>query len=244
MTHPGHRHGSGSAGGPQGKVTVITGASRGIGRAIACRLAKAGDHVVGFARDASELQRTRDLIEPAGGVFTPWVVDVTDSQAVAKAMAEVTDQFDVLVNNAAACLRGTLTELTAENYDSMIMANVNSVVYCCRSAWEPMRGQGGGVIINVSSLSAAVSSPGFSVYGATKGFVNTLTVALAAEGRKLGIRVHAVAPGYVRTDLLERVAPEITADKALDPDDVAVAVQALCGAAHRYSSGEVYYLRR
>jgi NAD(P)-dependent dehydrogenase (short-subunit alcohol dehydrogenase family) len=237
MTYPGHGHGSGSAGGPQGKVTVVTGASRGIGRAIACRLATAGDQVVGFARDANELQRTRDLIEPSGGAFVP----------LAKAMAEVAGQFgriDVLVNNAAACLRGSLTELTAEDYDSMITANVNSVVYCCRSVWEPMRGQGGGVIINVSSLSAAVSSPGFSVYGATKGFVNTLTVALAAEGRRLGIRVYAVAPGYVRTDLLKRVAPEVTGDKALDPDDVAVAVQALCGAAHRYSSGEVYSLRR
>lgn len=74
--------------------------------------------------------------------------------------------------------------------------------------------------------------------------MNTLTVALAAEGRRLGIRVYAVAPGYVRTDLLKRVAPEVTGDKALDPDDVAVAVQALCGAAHRYSSGEVYSLRR
>lgn len=247
MTYPGHGHGSGSAGGPQGKVTVVTGASRGIGRAIACRLATAGDQVVGCARNANELQRTRDLIEPSGGAFVPWVVDVTDSKAVAKAMAEVARQFgriDVLVNNAAACLRGSLTELTAKDYDSMITANVNSVVYCCRSVWEPMRGQGGGVIINVSSLSAAVSSPGFSVYGATKGFVNTLTVALAAEGRRLGIRVYAVAPGYVRTDLLTRVAPEVTGDKALDPDDVAVAVQALCGAAHRYSSGEVYSLRR
>jgi NAD(P)-dependent dehydrogenase (short-subunit alcohol dehydrogenase family) len=162
MTYPGHGHGSGSAGGPQGKVTVVTGASRGIGRAIACRLATAGDQVVGFARDANELQRTRDLIEPSGGAFVPLVVDVTDSKAVAKAMAEVAGQFgriDVLVNNAAACLRGSLTELTAEDYDSMITANVNSVVYCCRSVWEPMRGQGGGVIINVSSLSAAVSSP-------------------------------------------------------------------------------------
>lgn len=168
MTYPGHGHGSGSAGGPQGKVTVVTGASRGIGRAIACRLATAGDQVVGCARDANELQRTRDLIEPSGGAFVPWVVDVTDSKAVAKAMAEVARQFgriDVLVNNAAACLRGSLTELTAKDYDSMITANVNSVVYCCRSVWEPMRGQGGGVIINVSSLSAAVSSPGFSVYG-------------------------------------------------------------------------------
>jgi NAD(P)-dependent dehydrogenase (short-subunit alcohol dehydrogenase family) len=203
--------------------------------------------VGGFARDEAELQRTRDLIEPSGGVFAPWVVDITDAEAVAKAVAEVVAQFgrvDVLVNNAAACLRGTLTELPIEEYDSMIMANVNSVVYCCRSVWEQMRSQGGGVIINVSSLSAAVSSPGFTVYGATKGFVNTLTTALAAEGRKLGIRVYAVAPGYVRTGMLQRVSPEVTPDKALDPDDVAVAVQALCGPAHRYSSGEVRYLRR
>src|SRR5438034_277988 len=87
-----------------------------------------------------------------------------------------------------------------------------------------------------SPPTAAVSSPGFSVYGATKGFVNAFTAALAAEGRKEGIRVYAVAPGYVQTSLLERVAPEVTADKALRAEDVAVAVAALCGPAHLHSS--------
>lgn len=247
MTDSGHAHSNEPLGRSDGKVAIVTGASRGIGRAIAGRLAAVGNHVAGFARDAGELQHTQHLVEANGGTFASWVVDVTDSEAVAKAVAEADSQFgriDVLVNNAAACLRGTLTEVTPGDYDAMIMANVNSVVYCCRSVWEPMRRQGGGIIINVSSLSATVSSPGFAVYGATKGFVNTLTAALAAEGRKLGIRVYAVAPGYVRTGLLERVSPEVTPDKALGPGDVAVAVEALCGPAHRYSSGEVRYLRR
>lgn len=247
MTDSGHGPGNGSPDGGEGRVTVVTGASRGIGRAIAGRLAAAGDQVVGFGRDAGELERTRDLVAANGGTFASWVVDVTDAEAVAKAVAEADSQFgriDVLVNNAAACLRGTLTEITPGDYDAMIMANVNSVVYCCRSVWEPMCREGGGIIVNVSSLSATVSSRGFSVYGATKGFVNSLTAALAAEGRKLGIRVYAVAPGYVQTGMLKRVSPEVTPDKALDPDDVAVAVEALCGPAHRYSSGEVRSLRR
>lgn len=229
------------------KTVIVTGASRGIGRAIACRLALSGAQVVGFARDSSQLELTRSLIEAGGGSFLPQVVDITNSAEVDKAVAQAADRLgriDILVNNAAACLRGGLTELTAQDYDSMIVSNVNSIVYCCRCVWEPMRAQGGGVIINVSSLSAAVSSPGFSVYGATKGFVNTLTMALAAEGRRDGIRVYAVAPGYVRTALLERVAPEVPAERALDAEDVAVAVEALCGPAHRHSSGEVRYLRR
>jgi gluconate 5-dehydrogenase len=231
-----------------GRTVIVTGASRGIGRAITRRLASAGAQVAGFARDAEQLDQTGLLVAAGGGgTFVPWVVDVTDAVAVEKAVHAVAAQLgriDVLVNNAAACSRGGLTELPAEAYDEMIASNVNSVVYCCRAVWELMRSQSEGLIINVSSLSSAVSSPGFSVYGATKGFVNTLTAALAAEGRKAGIRVYAIAPGYVQTALLERVAPEVPADKALDVDDVAVAVEALCGPAHRHSSGEVRYLRR
>ncbi len=232
----------------EGSVAIVTGASRGIGRAIARRLSSGlGARIVGFGRDADQLAQTRAAVEAEGGTMQAAVVDVTDAEAVDKAMTEIADQFggiDILVNNAASCLRGALTELSVAEYDSMIAANVNSVVYCCRSAWEPMRARGGGVIINVSSLSSAVSSPGFTVYSATKGFVNTLTTALAHEGRRLGIRVYAVAPGYVRTELLDRVSPEVTPDKALTPQDVAVVVEALCGPAHLYSSGEIRYLRR
>ncbi|HLX48652.1 MAG TPA: SDR family oxidoreductase [Streptosporangiaceae bacterium] len=229
------------------RAVIVTGASRGIGRAISRRLASAGARVAGFARDCEQLKQTGLLVAAEGGTFLPWVVDVTDAAAVAKAVTEVEGELgriDVLVNNAAACLRGGLTELPVEDCDAMITSNVNSVVYCCRSVWEPMRAQGGGVIINVSSLSATVSSPGFSVYGATKGFVNTFTATLAAEGRKAGIRVYAIAPGYVWTGLLERVAPEVPADKALGADAVAVAVAALCGPAYVHSSGEVRHLRR
>ncbi len=247
MSVPGEHRAGGPAGRARGKVAIVTGASRGIGRAIARKLTAGGDQVVGFARDPGQLEVTRALITADGGTFEPVVVDVTDPESVEKAMADVASRLggiDVLVNNAAACLRGSLTEVPAGDYDMMITSNVNSVVYCCRSAWEHLRRRGGGVIINVSSLSSAVPSPGFSVYGATKGFVNALTMALAGEGRRDGIRVYAVAPGYVRTQLLETVLPEMAADEALDPDDVAVAVHALCGPAHRYSSGEVQFLRR
>lgn len=247
MAVPAGEHGQSPAIEQRSGVTIVTGASRGIGRAIAVRLAGAGGQVVGFGRDEAELQGTGEMVESAGGRYALRIVDVTDAAAVSAAMAAVASQFgriDVLVNNAAACLRGALTDLTTADYDAMIAANVNSVVYCCRSVWEQMRSQGGGVIVNISSLSSAVSSPGFSVYGATKGFVNTFTTALAAEGRKIGIRAYAIAPGYVRTGLLDRVSPEVSPDKALDPGDVAVAVQALIGPAHRYSSGEVRYLRR
>lgn len=228
-------------------VAIVTGASRGIGRAIAHRLAAGGQQVVGFARDAGQLEQTRALIAADGGSFHARVVDVTVAQDVEKNMAEVADSLGgigLLVNNAAACLRGSLTELPVGDYDLMIASNISSVVYCCRSAWDRMRAGGGGVIINISSLSAAVSSPGFTVYAATKGFVNTFTTALAAEGRKVGIRAYAIAPGYVQTSLLERVSPEVPADRVLRPEDVAVAVTALCGPAHRHSSGEVRYLRR
>jgi NAD(P)-dependent dehydrogenase (short-subunit alcohol dehydrogenase family) len=244
---PAGERGQGSGDLLAGRGVIVTGASRGIGRAVTRQLASAGARVAGFARDAEQLDQTGSLVAADGGTFIPRVVDVTDAAAVEKAVAEVAGQLgriDVLVNNAAACYRGGLAELPVEDYDAMIASNVNSVVYCCRAVWEPMRSQGGGLIINVSSLSSTTSSPGFSVYGATKGFVNTLTEALAAEGRKAGIRVYAIAPGYVWTALLERVAPEVPADKALDVEDVAVAVEALCGPAHVHSSGEVRYLRR
>jgi 3-oxoacyl-[acyl-carrier protein] reductase len=247
MGGPGNERAHDSGDWLAGTGAIVTGASRGIGRAITRRLALAGAQVAGFARDAEQLDETGRLVADEGGAFVPRVVDVADAAEVDKAVTEVAGQLgriDVLVNNAAACLRGGLTELPVEDCDAMIASNVNSVLYCCRAVWEPMRSQGGGVIVNVSSLSATMSSPGFSVYGATKGFVNTLTLTLAAEGRKAGIRVYAVAPGYVRTAMLQRVAPEVTADKALEVEDVAVAVEALVGPAHRHSSGEVRHLRR
>ena len=242
-----NERGGGSVGLLAGKAAIVTGASRGIGRAISCRFASSGARVAGFARDAEQLDRTGRVVAAEGGTFLPRIVDVTSPEEVDKAVTEVADQLgriDILVNDAAACLRGGLTELSIQDYDMMIASNVNSAVYCCRAVWETMRSQGGGVIINVSSLSASAFTPGFAVYAATKGFMNTFTAALATEGRKAGIRVYAIAPGYVRTELLARVAPEVPGDKALGADDVAVAVEALCGPAHLYSSGEVHYLRR
>jgi short-subunit dehydrogenase len=107
-----------------------------------------------------------------------------------------------------------------------------------------MRAGGGGVIINVSSLVATAPTRGFAVYAATKGFVNTLTSALAAEGRREGIRAYAIAPGYVRTGLLRRVSPEVPEDQALSPESVAVAVEALCGLEYQHSAGSVLSMRR
>jgi NAD(P)-dependent dehydrogenase (short-subunit alcohol dehydrogenase family) len=229
-----------------GKVAIVTGASRGIGRAIAGNLARRGAAVVGIARNAEQLELTRRTIGTENGIFRPYIADVTSAKEVDEAVGTVIDIFgrvDILVNNAGICIRGAFDELSTREYDHLIASNVNSVVYCSQSVWEPMKAAGGGLIINVSSLVAAAPTRGFAVYAATKGFVNSLTAALAAEGHRDGIRAYAVAPGYVRTGLFRSVSPEIPEDKALSPEDVAAAVDLLCSSEYQYSAGSVLSMR-
>lgn len=229
------------------QVAIVTGAGRGIGRAIAHRLAKSGASVVAVARTLSQITETCSQIKASGGIAIPIAADVTQQADVSRLVEQSIAAFgrvDVLVNNAGVAPLMRIEQMAADDFDTVIATNVRAVFLCCRAVWGPMAKVGGGAIVNISSVGAFDPFPGFAAYGAAKAFVNTYTKALAAEGSERNIRVYAVAPGAVETTMLRGAFPDFPADKVLAPDDVAALVETLLTPACRYSSGQTVVIQK
>lgn len=224
-----------------GKAVIVTGAGRGIGRAIARRMAAHGANVVIISRTADQLDETRRLIERSGGRALALNADVTEPSDVEKIVEETSEVFGpvrVLVNNAGAAPPGLIEDMEPGQFDHILQTNVRSVYLCSRAVWPTMRENGGGVIVNIASLAAFDPFPGFAAYGASKAFVVAYTKSLAKEGVPFGIRVHGVAPGAVETTMLRGAFPDFPAEKALSPDDIAAVVETVSSPVYRYSSGQ------
>lgn len=229
------------------KVVVVTGGGRGIGRLVCERFARAGARVVAMARTRSDLDDTAEIIEEAGGRCGGEVVDVRDGDALDAVFSGIVKQYgriDVLVNNAGVAPLGSLDELDPVTFDETMAVNVGAVYRSCRAVWPVMRDRSEGVIVSISSVASVDPFPGFSLYGATKAWINTWTKALADEGRSLGIRVFAVAPGAVETRMLRAAFPDFPSDQVLDPSDVADVVFTLTQPAYRYASGETVFVKK
>lgn len=229
------------------KVAIVTGAGRGIGRAIAQRLAKSGVSVVAAARTLAQITETCSLIKASGGNAIPIAADVTKEADVSRLVEHTIAAFgrvDVLVNNAGVAPLVRIDQMTADVFDTVISTNVRAVFLCCRAVWGPMAKAGSGAIVNISSVGAFDPFPGFAAYGAAKAFVNTYTKALAAEGAERNIRVYAVAPGAVETTMLRGAFPSFPVEKVLAPDDVAALVETLLTPACRYSSGQTIVIQK
>lgn len=187
-----------------GRVAVVTGAGRGLGRAGALALAAAGARVALLGRTASQLYETANEIAASGGHALAIVTDVTDEQQVARAAEIVADQLggtDILVNNAGAALVQPLLSTPLAEVQRLFAVNVVGTLACARAFGAQMIKKGGGRVINVASISALIGEPNVSVYAATKGALVALSRALAVEWARHGVTVNAIAPGYFRTDL-------------------------------------------
>lgn len=231
----------------QNRVVIVTGGGRGIGRAVCERFARDGARVVAAARSVAELDQTREAIESAGGecrVQAANVCEPDDIDLLVKRTIEWFGRIDVLVNNAGAAPLSSLEELDPTLFDALISVNVRAVYYACRCVWPVMREQGGGVIINLSSVAAVDPFPGFAAYGASKAWVSAWTAALAKEGHDAGIGVFAVAPGAVNTRMLHDAFPSFPADQMLEPADVAEVIYAMAQPAARYTSGQTVFVRK
>lgn len=228
-------------------VVVVTGGGRGIGRAICERFGRDGAQTVAAARTVKELGETRKAVQDAGGACHVEPTDVGHAAEIESLIESTVKQFgriDVLVNNAGVGLLAKMEELTPSIFESIMSVNVNAVFHGCRAVWPVMRKQGGGVIVNISSAASVDPFPGFAAYGAAKAWVNLWSKALADEGRPHGIRVFAVAPGAVETQMLRGAFPDFPAEQALQSSDVADVVYALSQPLCQYVSGQTVFVKR
>ncbi len=230
-----------------GSVVVVTGGGRGIGRAVCERFAADGAQVVAAARSPDQLEQTQGIIEKAGGRCHVHRADVSKATDIDELIQQVVDRFgqiDVLVNNAGAGMLAKIDELTPSIFESIMSVNLGAVYHACRAVWPIMREHGGGVIVNISSMASVDPFPGFGAYGAAKAWVNLWTKALADEGRPYGIRIFAVAPGAVETQMLRGAFPDFPANQTLQPSDVADVVHALAQPACQYVSGQTIFVKK
>jgi NADP-dependent 3-hydroxy acid dehydrogenase YdfG len=207
-----------------GRVAVVTGAGRGIGRAVALGLSREGAAAVLASRTRSELESVATAI--AGGGGRPRVVptDVTVDGAVEALMAEALGAFgriDILVPAAGAAAYGAVAEAKAEDWDAMVAVNLRAVMRTCRAALPTMVAQRSGTIILIGSIAARRPIPGAAAYSATKAGVEAFGRALAEELRRTGVRVGVLAAGAVDTPIWDRVPDPPDRERMLKAEDVA-----------------------
>src|SRR3954469_10220070 len=189
-----------------GKVAVVTGGNRGLGRAFARALGEAGATVAIVARDAAASRTAVEELTAAGLRAKAFRADVGDRGsvvAVAQQIAADLGRVDVLVNNAGVCVHRPALEVTEDEWNEVLRVNVNGVWHGCQVFGEQMINAGGGVIVNIGSMSGyIVNRPQWQpAYNASKAAVHHLTRSLAAEWAPYGVRVNALAPGYIKTDM-------------------------------------------
>jgi NAD(P)-dependent dehydrogenase (short-subunit alcohol dehydrogenase family) len=238
-------------------VCLITGGSSGIGLATAKRFFNAGYQIAICGRDVDRLDMAqREILattmSTAGECWT-WVADLNDVQQAkmfGQRAIEHFGQVDVLVNNAASAPLGAFEDVLADTFETAINTNIRSVFYLTQSIWREMKRRavadqnfgtaGSGVVVNISSMAAVDPFPGFSLYGACKSWLELLTLALAAEGGEVGLRICAVRPGAVETPLLRGLFPDYPADQCASPEKIAETVWSCVHEPLKYPSGQSF----
>ncbi|MET7950087.1 SDR family oxidoreductase [Micromonospora sp. NPDC005324] len=225
-----------------GKTALITGSTTGIGRATAYALAARGASVVVTGRDTQRGAEVVKRIQNDGGTARFIAADLTNQEDVTR-LAREAGQVDVLVNNAGAASFGPSASITTEQYDSMLDGNLRAVYMLTAALAPKMAERGSGSVINVSSGSATLGDFNNAVYAATKGAVNSLTRAWAAEYGPAGVRVNTVAPGPVYTsapvEYLDKYIPLIPLRRVAQPEDVSEVIAFLASAGGSYVNGAV-----
>lgn len=202
-------------------LALVTGASRGIGRAVARELAAQGSDVVLVARDGTDLDRTAEQVRAETGraahTISADLSRAEDVHRVASAVAEQHGRLDVLVNNAGATAPGDLFTVSDDDWDAGIALKLLGYARTCRALW-PLLATGGGAVVNVIGLAARRPSSGFVIGGAVNAAVANLTATLAATGRAAGIRVNGVHPGPVLTERYRQLRSAETRSERTDRD--------------------------
>ncbi len=232
-----------------GQVAIVTGASQGLGKAVAIALGMNGAKVICLARNADKLADTVKDIEAAGGSAEAVSCDVTDRAAAAAAINDAKEKYgrlDILVNNAGITRDKLARGMSDEEWDDVIATNLTSCFVCCRAAAGIMRRAKYGRIINMASISGLIGNPGQANYSASKAGMIGLTRTLSKELISRGVTVNAVAPGFIASEMtaelgdvvLDEVKKRIPAKRVGEPEDVAAAVLFLASKDAGYISGQ------
>jgi 3-oxoacyl-[acyl-carrier protein] reductase len=230
-----------------GKNVLVTGSTRGIGRAIAETLAEAGARVAVVGRD---LQKAQEAAAAVGNGSMGFACDVTDTAAVAKLVADVETAFgsiDVLVNNAGITRDNLVMRLKDEDWDAVINANLRGAFAAIRAVSRGMMKRRSGRIINISSIIGMIGNKGQANYAASKAGLIALTKSVAKELGSRNVLVNAVAPGFIETEMTAAMTPEareglgkqIALERLGNPQDVAAAVAFLASDLSSYITGQV-----
>ncbi len=241
-----------------GKTCLITGASRGIGRAVALGYARAGADVAIAARNEAELRELAGEIEALGRRALVLPADIAKLSALPLLVEETVRHFgglDVLVNNAGIAVRGMLENASADDFDYMVNVNLKSVFLLCQAAIPYMKRQGGGKIINVTSLTAIIADPGSGIYGMTKGGLAQLSRGFAVElaREKSNIQVNCIGPGpHATTQWKEIMRTEpgvetlllakVPMGRVAEPEEIVGAFIFLASNASNFMTGQTMYM--
>ena len=233
-----------------GKVALVTGASRGIGRAVARALAEAGADVALAARNAGDLKVVADEIAELGRRARPVALDVTDAASVGDAVAATVDGLgglDILVNNAGIVHTAPLLETSDEDWDRVLSTNLRGAFLCSRAAGRILTAQRSGKVINMASNFGVLATPAHGAYCASKAAILSLTRVLALEWAPFNVQVNAIAPGYVATDLnaetrrdialTETIVRRIPARRMAEADEIGPLAVLLASEASSFMTG-------
>lgn len=206
------------------RVAIVTGASRGIGRAISIALAQEVATVVLAARSVAKLSETADKVTEAGGKAHVVATELTDEQSIKSLVKETSREFgrlDILVNNAGITHLATLEETATEDWERCMWVNARAPFILCREALGLLRKSPAAYIINIASVVGVKGYPLQSAYTSSKHALRGMTISLSDELRNSNIRVHLLCPGGVDTDMVGRVRPDIRKDELMKPEEIA-----------------------
>ena len=235
----------------ENQIAVVTGAGRGIGHAIAVRLANEGARVASVSRTEANAQKTADEINAArADAAKAYAVDVGDHAAVQKTGTQILEDFgrvDILVNNAGVTRDGLSMRMSLDDWDTVLNTNLKGAFNFTQALMRPMIKQRSGRIINISSISGLIGNAGQANYAASKAGLIGLTKTLARELASRGITVNAVAPGLIETDMTgvlsdevrQAILQKVPLGKLGQPEDIAAAVAYLASAEAKYITGQV-----
>jgi 3-oxoacyl-[acyl-carrier protein] reductase len=230
-----------------GKVAVVTGAGRGIGRSVARALSQEGARVALLARSQEQIDAVAEELRSRGGEAIAQRADVSNEDDVAQAFAHVAELWgdvDLLVNNAGIGAFGEVATAAPEDLDRILATNVRGTLLCTQAALRSMMPRRQGTVINIASVVGFRGYPRQGLYTASKHAVMGLTKSLAIEAQEHNIRVSAILPGGVNTDMIGDARPDLDRSSLLQPEDIAKTVLFLVSLPEHAAVDEIYIRRR